>query len=88
MKRKYVGNVIMCRFHTGEEKAYFATGKIRPGNKVIIETAKRRLKVVEVSRTEDLTEKEKKTAEKWIVQRVSLKSYLKKQAEEKALTRI
>lgn len=88
MKRDYIADIIMCGFQTGEEKAYFASDRLHPGDKVIIETNKGKLKIVEVTRTENLTAEEKKQARKWIVQRVNLIPYRRKKTEQIELARI
>lgn len=78
--------VVLCIFKTYETKPYFTSLNLIPGDKVIIETAKGKYKVVEVFQTTDIDRQTRRSAQKWIVDKVDLTEYLarkKRLSEEK-----
>jgi hypothetical protein len=82
---------VLCIFKTGECKSYKTDLLLKAGDKVIIETNKQKLKIVEVFKTDDISNADRKKAKKWIVQKVDMTEYLSRESvrrEEEEVTKL
>lgn len=70
---------VLCIFKTGECKSYKTDLHLKTGDKVIIETNKQKLKIVEVFKTDDISSADIKKAKRWIVQKVDMTDYLRRE---------
>jgi hypothetical protein len=73
--------VVLTRFSGGGIMPYLTDEKYTIGDLAVIETNKKKLVVVKVCQTNDIPEKIRKRAIKWLVQKVDMTNYRSKQTD-------